>query len=70
MNFNILRSTSADQNGVKYNQFILNSYTGDTYAYSKMSTQHIGDGPPKDDDPVGEESNRATGSGFNPNAAA
>ena len=57
----------------KYNQSILNSHTGDTYAYSKMSTQHIGDGPPGDDDfydPVGEESNRATGSSFNPNAAA
>ena len=54
-------------------QSILNSHTGDTYPYSKMSKQHIGDSPPGDDDyynPVDEESNRATGSGFNPNAAA
>ena len=38
-----------------------------------MSTQHTGDWPPRDDDyynPVGEEINRATGSGRNPNAAA
>ena len=38
-----------------------------------MSTQHIGDGPPGDDnycDPEGEENIRATGSGRNPNAAA
>ena len=45
----------------KYNQSIRNSYTGDTYAYSKMSTQHTGDGPPGDDnyyDPVGEENIR------------
>ena len=39
----------------------------------KMSTQHTGDGPPRDDDfydSVEEESIRATGSGRNPNAAA
>ena len=38
-----------------------------------MSTQHTGDGPPGDDnyyDPVGEENNRASGSGTNINAAA
>ena len=54
-------------------QSILNSYTGDTYAYKKnMSMQHTGDGPPGDDDyydPVGEDI-RPSGSGFNPNAAA
>ena len=38
-----------------------------------MRQTHIGDGPPGDNDyydPVGEENNRATGSGFNPNMAA
>ena len=38
-----------------------------------MSTQHTGDGPPGDDDYynlVEEETNRASGSGFNPNRAA
>ena len=38
-----------------------------------MSTQHIGDGPPGDDDYMdleGNDTNRATGSGRNPNAAA
>ena len=44
-----------------------------TPTLTKLSTQHIGDGPPGNDDyydPVGEENNRATGSSFNPNAAA
>ena len=38
-----------------------------------MSTQHTSDGPPGDNDyydPVGEENNRASGSGTNINAAA
>ena len=38
-----------------------------------MSMQHIGDGPPGDNnyyDPEGEENIRATSSGCNPNAAA
>ena len=38
-----------------------------------MSTQHTGDSPPGDNnyyDPVGEENNRASGSGTNINAAA
>ena len=53
-------------------QSILNSHTGDTYAYSKMSTQHIGDGPPGDEDfyDPEEENIRPSGSSFNPKAAA
>ena len=38
-----------------------------------MSTQHTGDGPPRDDDyydPMEEENNRPSGSGTNINAAA
>ncbi len=56
----------------KYSHSIRNSTTGDTYSH-KMSTQHIGDGPPGDDDYMdleGEDTNRATGSGRNPKAAA
>ena len=51
----------------------LETFTLVTPTLTKLSTQHIGDGPPANDDyydPVGEENNRATSSSFNPNAAA